>query len=341
MTEYGDIHYPALDVSAFRQWRDYLYYLKVGDTRLAGEPDCGFIGHYGLDFCLDTVLHLAEEAPGIRRKFHGIALADEISDGQVMTAASAGERLEYFTASFLRQAAGRNLTYDWGRAEMYCLAAVAIGSALTGEQYGLTIKKLSSAVARSRMDTGLKTALAKTVSRLAPERIEGLTAYLRFSQTQMIQDEVLSLRRGFAPAGRIGSTPLDIGGQVYDFSGRQGDGRIGLSDDDIDVFLPLLQAVRRGRMDMTEQARETAYQEMNVRRYSLDRIFPPDYWYNGDTGKRLESTTVLLFFPYQGYDLSQSADILRTIAGIPRFRNGWHLLSVDRNSRQITKIERL
>jgi hypothetical protein len=324
----------GLDVSKYHQWRDFLFKLQVGEVTLPNESESSTLGHSGRCIGQDTVLHLSEDAQSVTSKHNGIATEDQVPDQQVMVEASKEDRTKFFTEAFLNQSQRRWIENDAEKAKSYVVAGITMGSGIVGETPENIQKLLVQQVTGSELRDELKQGLLKALSDVPYDRVKNLTEYLIFSQTQMTQVEEYALRNKFKPQPQLGSEPIEIGGETYEFEGTNmtGGNSIAISEKDRQELLPLFGAVKRGRADMVEQARETAYQLLGAERGSLEGRTPPSWWIERENLERLKSNQVLVFFPYGEKNLSHAPQMFQSVANNPLFRSGWNILTIDREA---------
>lgn len=331
----------GLDLSLYHQWRDYLYKLQVGELELPFEPEkSSELGHMGRCIGQRLVLQLAEEAPSILSQHNGIATVDEVPDQKVIIEASLEDRDKYFQEAFLSESRRRSLEDLPDRADSYAVAGVTMGTTILDKSLEDTKALLLKSISDSTLHDGLKVSLTRAVKAVSPDKVKTLTDFLVFSQTQLVQEDEYALKRKFKPEVPLGSEPIEIGGQTYEFSGS-GESPIQLTVDDERVLSPLFAAVRRGRKEMVEQARETAYQDLGVERGSLDQRQPPSWWCEAELLERLRSDEVLIFRPYERPKIDSLPPLFQELYDRPEWKAGWNVLRIDRNQKSIIGVNKL
>lgn len=324
---------PDLDITQFNHWEDYLYNLQVGQTKLPGiEGDrASEIGHYGFSIARHLIQGLREGQQDLNGQPFTICV-DQVSDEQVITEATSNDRQKFFLKAFLMQANRRGFSHLQERASAYITASITLGEAVIGLDQAHIIELLSKALeAETTLHVMDKQVLRACIEQVIPTEIKTLTAYLKYSQTQMTNEEQRVMVTAQKEAPVLGSEPIKIGNEEFSFVGS-GDPPIQLTPEDIGLLIPMVKAIKKSRLDMIEQAKEFAFQYLKIDREKFENRRPPEWWINGEDGEGLRSNEVLLYIPYEAKELEDASTpaFIRTLMGEEDFRFEWNKIVISK-----------
>lgn len=317
---------PDLDLKQYDHWRDWTFNLQLGHTELPDTKDSYNFGHAAHIIGLGTIAALRE---GNKNGETHAILTDEKTDEQVLSEASPEDRKEAFVNSVFKNIRGWVSGDTSEEKQYYPTATVALGSAMleTGpdEVKSLILERIDEADVYPLYKDSFKKALAE----ISNSKVKNLIDYLKFSQTQMTNNETYFMRTGLKEPPPIGSAPLNIGGETYEFEG-QDVGGTALTREDEDVIIPLMASNHRGRQEMVEQARETTRQVFNK---SDEKIgSPPSWWVNNEHNDGISSKQVLIYAPYGGQGQERLPKVFEEIYKSSGGRGGWYMIEVQKQN---------
>lgn len=305
---------------------NYLVCQKTNLTRWGGQ---------GFSIALHFVLGLRENQLDQNGQPFVIC-TDEVLDEQVVIESPPQEIQKSFLDSFVSQARRRGFHDLPDRAESYTAVAISLGTAILGLEQTQVIELLTN---KLNEDTKLypddKVVLSDKLANYNKDNCDLLTQYLQFSQTQMTNEEQRILYTAQKKASKIGDKSLEIDGETYRFAGS-GQPPIEINESDKQLIVPLQKAVKKSRMDMVEQARETAFQYLGIDREKNGNKKPPSWWIKGENGEGLRSDELLIYVPYDIKTTDQQLpSLIRNLLRTPDFRKGWNILSIPKDNPNI------
>lgn len=319
---------PDLDVNKYNLWRDWSYNLMLGEAKMPGVEKSDRFGR-ALHFIGEKTVKELREG----RKRNGnpyIVLTDEKDDNQVLTEASSGDIEVAFIDAVFKQLKGWVSGETEQEREYYPTATLALGSALLKKSpenvKSLVLGKIKDAKIHPAKDKALTVALEK----VSMNKVDKITQYLKFSQTQMTNSESYLITTGRKEPLQPGSEPFTLGDDTYEFVGGKPGGTV-LATEDENILIPLMAANHRSRKEMIEQAKEAARQVFDMRDEEMSN--PPSWWQKGDGGEDISSKQVLVLFPYSAEVDEEKIPIMyREILKSSRGRRGWFLVEIDNQS---------
>lgn len=317
---------PDLDLKQYDHWRDWTFNLQLGHTELPDTKDSYLFGQAAHTIGQGTIAELRE---GTRNGEPYAILTDEKSDEQVLTESLPENRKMAFINSVFKNIRGWVAGDTAEEKQYYPTSAIALGSALL-EMDSEAVKSLIL----KQMETAdlyqvYKDSLKKAISEVSDANVKRLTDYLKFSQTQMTNNETYFMRTGLKEPPPIGSAPLNIGGQTYEFEGQDIGGTT-LTQEDENVLIPLMSSNHRGRLDMIEQAKETARQIFNKPDDKIGN--PPSWWTNNEHLEGISSKQVLIYAPYGGQEQNDLPKVFDEIYKSSSGRGGWFMIEVQKQN---------
>jgi hypothetical protein len=319
---------PDLSISQYNHWRDWLFNLQLGYTELKNEKDSHLFGMAAHLIGQSTILELRENRKRDEQPY--IIHTDEKTDEQVLLEASPEDRNEAFVNATFKQLRGWIAGETKEERQYYPTAVLALGSALLGTDTesikGLVLEKIDSS------NLGILSIhgdmFRKALDKTSEITVNKLIDYLKFSQTQMTNNETYFLRTGLKEPPPLGSSPLVLGDQMFEFEG-QNIGGTSLTDEDENVLIPLLAANHRSRQDMVEQAKETAHQLFNKPVNEINN--PPSWWLEGENLEALSSKDILIYAPFPDNNMGEKLPkVFEEIYKSSHDRGGWFLIEVQK-----------
>ena len=317
---------PDLDVKQYDHWRDWSYNLQLGHTELPNAVDSYNFGNAAYIIGQGTITQLRE---GVKNGESYAILTDEKTDEQVLSESSLQDRQAAFLSSVFKNIKGWVVGDEIERRQYYPTSAVALGAAILDEEpeevKSLILENIESSEMHARSKTNLKDALAA----VSEENVKKMTDYLKFSQTQMTNNETYFMRTGLKEPPPIGSEPLNIGGETYTVEGVDLGGT-SLTKEDEDVLVPLLASNHRGRQEMIEAGKEAARQIFNK---PIEEIRnPPDWWMDNEHVEGISSKQVLIYAPGGGQDQEKLPKVFDEIYKSSSGRGGWFMIEVQKQN---------
>jgi len=268
---------PDLDPSQYNQWRDWAYNLQLGHTELPGEKDSCLFGTAVYSVGQRTILELREGRKKDGQSY--IICTDEKTDEQVLSEASKEEREKAFIEAAFKQLRGWLARDSKEEKQYYPTAVLALGSALLETDMQNVKDKILGKIEGSKIHPIYRELFTKALNETPETTVKKIVDYLRFSQTQMTNQETYFIKTGLKEPPPLGSEPLVLDGQTYEFEGKDvGDTPLTLEDENL--LIPLLAATHRSRQEMVEQAKETVHQLFNEPVEDISN--PPSWWLNSE-----------------------------------------------------------
>ncbi len=291
---------PDLDVIKYNSWRDWSFNLQTDKVEVFKEEDEYKYGMVMFSVGQCTVLELREN--NSQNDTPKIICTDEKTDEQVISEATSEERKKAFLEASVKRVRGWVYPDDPETDKQYYPTSVlALGSAMLDIDQEESKPVLVEKIKGSDLMAIQKELFIKALNNVSNERVEKLKDYLKFSQTQMTNNEKYQLETGLKEPPPITSSPLFIGGQAYEFEG-QDFGGTALTQEDENILVPLMSATHRSRSEMIEQGIETARQIFDIQDEKIPK--PPSWWVNGDSLQALSSKHVLIYAPWRNDEMS-------------------------------------
>lgn len=317
---------PDLDLSQYNHWRDWAYNLQLGDTKLPEEKDSYLFGSAVYSIGQGTILELREG-----RKRDGqphIICTDEKTDEQVLSEASKEDREEAFIKAVFKQLGAWVAGDTKEERQYYPTAVLALGSALLETDTQHIKAEVLGKIDSSEILPIYKELFGKALNETSETIVKKIMDYLKFSQTQMTNQETYFMKTGLKKPPPLGSEPIVLDGQTYEFEGKDFGGTP-LPSEDENMLIPMQAATHRSRQEMVEQAKETAHQLFNKPTESIRN--PPSWWLNGEHLEGLSSNQVLIYAPYPNMDgETKLPKVFDEIYKASSNRGGWFLIEVQK-----------
>lgn len=314
---------PDLDLKQYDHWRDWTLNLQLGHTELPDTKDSYKFGRAARTIGSGTVAALREVNKN--GETHAI-LTDEKSDEQVLSEASPEDRKEAFVNSVFKNARGWFSGNTGEENQYYPTATIAMGTAIletnSNEVKSLMLDQIEKAGINSD-------SFKKALLEVPDTNVKNLIDYLKFSQTQMTNNETYFIKTGLKESPPIENSPLNISGEKYDFN-SQDIGGTTLTKEDETVLIPLLASNHRGRQEMIEQARETAKQVFDLPEDAVGS--PPSWWINNEHNDGISGKQVLIYAPPGGQNQEKHPKVFEEIYKSSHGRGGWFMIEVQKQN---------